>query len=292
MPDFAIDYGLLHQARKDLHDLADRIGPRLGDTVFSQVGSIEYGDSDSVFGNETLAESFRSLYRRAQHPMSKAEDDLRELGDIFGAVADGYFDVDAQIADGMGMMGSTLDLDRWKDKKAEWDYLQGHRGDCVPGPDGKMPDFCSATDPGPPPTDMTINTATGSVHTHLTLDENNNVIKEETTVVNGDQKYTSTTTYSDGGKNYTTDTVFSDGSKTHSVTTTGDNGSSTTDTTDQDGKTTHTVIALNPNGGGTMTVSEPDGTVTEYSRPDRYAKWDETSKTSPEDDTYYPTPMY
>ena len=225
--------------------------------------------------------------------MSKAESDLRELGDIFGAVADGYFDVDAQIANGMGMMGASLDLDRWKDDKAAWDYLQAHRGDCVPGPDGSMPGFCSATDPGPPPTDLTITTDTGSVHTHLTLDENNNVIKEETTVVNGDQRYTSTTTYTPDHTSYTTDTTYSDGSTTHSVTTTGEHGSSVTDTTSGDGSTTHTVIALNEGGGGTMTVTESDGTVTKYTRGDQYARWDEVEKTTPEDDTdysSYPTP--
>lgn len=281
MPDFAIDYGLLHEAKKDLHDLADRIGPKLGDTAFSQVGSIEYEDSDAVFGNDGLAGSFRSLYRMAQHPMSKAESDLRELGDIFGAVADGYFDVDAQIANGMGMMGASLDLDQWKDDKAAWDYLQAHRGDCVPGPDGAMPGFCSATDPGPPPTDLTITTDTGSVHTHLTLDENNNVVKEETTVVNGDQRYTSTTTYTPDHTSYTTDTIYSDGSTTHSVTTTGEHGSSVTDTTSGDGSTTHTVIALNEGGGGTMTVTESDGTVTKYTRGDQYARWDEVEKTTP-----------
>lgn len=292
MPDFAIDYGLLHEARKDLHDLADQIGPKLKDSAFTAVGSTAYGDGDNVFGNEELGNAFRTLYLRAKSPMGKAEDDLRQLGDIFGAVADGYFDVDAQIANGMGMMGASLGLDDWRHDKAEWDYYQEHKAECVPGPDGKMPEFCGATDPGKPPTDFTIETANGSVTTHLTLDENNNVIKEETTVVAGDQKYTSTTTYD--GSTQTTDTVYADGSKTHSVTTVGENGSSVTDSTDGEGNKTHTEIKLNETGGGTMTTTEHDGTVTEYTRPDRYSKWEEVKKETPSDDEdyyYYNTPV-
>ncbi|MEV6520325.1 hypothetical protein AB0M43_00100 [Longispora sp. NPDC051575] len=271
MPDFAIDYSVLHAARKDLHDLADRIGPHLKDSAFAQVGG-DYG-SDTVFGDSGLATAFRALYRTARHPMDKADEDLRQLGDIFGSVADGYFDVDAQIANGMGMMGASLGLDEWKDKKAAWDYLQAHRSECIAGPDGSMPEFCSATDPGRPPTDFTVNTASGSVTTHLTLDEHNNVVKEETTVVAGDQRYTSTTTYTPDGKSQTTDTTFADGSTTHSVTTNGEHGSSVTDTTDNSGAHTHTEITLSENGGGSMVTTGNDGTKTEYTRPDRYAPW-------------------
>ncbi|WP_033340946.1 hypothetical protein [Catenuloplanes japonicus] len=272
MPDFAIDYGLLHEARKDLHALADRIGPQLKDSAFAAVGS-SYGDADTVFGNATLGSAFRSLYLRSKSPMGKAEEDLRQLGDIFGAVADGYFDVDAQIANGMGMMGASLGLDEWRSDKEAWDYLQGHRSECVPDAEGKMPDFCSATDPGAPPTHYTVETANGSVTTDLTLDANNNVVKEQTTVVAGDQRYTSTTSYS--GNVQTTDTVYGDGSTTHSVTTTGEHGSSVTDTTAGDGSTTHTVITLNESGGGTMTSTDAEGTVTTHTRPDRYASWQE-----------------
>lgn len=284
MPDFAIDYGLLHEAKKDLTDLADRIGPKLKNTAFAEVGNIEYGDADSVFGNEELAGSFRSLYRMAKRPMSKAEDDLRELGGIFGAVADAYFNVDAQISNGMGMMGAGMKLDEWKHNKELWDYKQSHLSECnTPGHDGKLPAFCSATDPGPPPTDYTVQTPNGSVTTHLTLDENNNVIKEETTVVAGDQRYTSTTTYSADHKTQTTDTTFADGSTSHSVTTIGEHGSSVTDTTSSDGSSTHTDVKLNEGGGGTMVVTGSDGTRTEYSRPDRYAPWAVTYEYDPED---------
>jgi hypothetical protein len=287
VPDFAIDYSLLHGAKKDLHDLADRIGPKLKDTAFAQAAT-DYSDAD-VFGNAQLAASFRSLYRMAKHPMSEAEDKLRQLGDIFGAVADAYFDVDAQIADGMGMMGANLGLDDWRRRKEMWDYLQGHRDECVPGPDGKLPDFCGATDPGPPPSDYTVQTPNGSVTTHLTYDANHNVIKEDTTVVNGDQHYTSSTTYSADHKTQTTDTSFTDGSTTHSVTTFGDHGSSVTDTSSSDGSTTHTEITLNDGGGGTMAVTESGGKKTEYSRTDQYAPWVVTSEYDPAND---PPPDY
>jgi len=288
MPDFAIDYGLLHEARKDLHELADRVGPRLGDSVFAQVGGVDYPDADPVFGDEELASAFRSLYQQAQHPMDKAEDDLRELGDIFGAIADGYFDVDAQIANGMGMMGASLGLDEWRRKKSEWDFFQEHRGECTPDPDGSVPDFCHATDPGPPQTDFVVDTGDGSVKTHLTLDENYNVVKEETTVISGDQRYTSVSSYSDGGKTQTTDTTFADGSTSHSVTKYFEHGSSATDTTAGDGSTSHTEITLDDNGGGTMVVSGSDGSRTEYKRPDQNAKWETVSDIQPDTDPIIP----
>jgi hypothetical protein len=265
--DFALDYGVLHSARKDLHDLADRIGPKLGETVFSQVGSIEYDGGDDVFGSDDVAASFRSLYRRSQHPMSKAENNLRQLGDIFGAVADGFFDVDAQIASGMGVMGSNLGLDAWKNKKtahddwvtakAAWDYRQQHAAQCVPDDNGHMPGFCYAgdpgpklADPGPPPLDSTITTGNGSVHTVLTLDDKNNVAKEESTITHDGQTYTSVTTYNANHHDYVTDTTFAGGSKSHAD------------------------VHVNDDGSGTMTVTDGNGTKTDYTKSGPGAKWE------------------
>ncbi|MFJ6217299.1 hypothetical protein ACIQGZ_28800 [Streptomyces sp. NPDC092296] len=249
MPDFAMDYGILNEARKDLYDLADRISPTLTSSVFSELGSGNLGDARDVFGNDTLTDAFRSLYRLSKDPMNRAVDHLKKLGDTFGAVADGFFDVDSQIADGLGVMGTEMGLDAWRDKKAAWDYRNAHADQCVPDEHGNVPDFCRATDPGAPPLDQTLETGNGQVHTHLTLDGDNNVVKEETTVTHDGQTYTSTTTYSDGGHSYTTDTVYSDGT------------------------TNHAETHLDDDGSGTMTVTDGDGAKTEYRRGGSGQEW-------------------
>ncbi|GHH75510.1 hypothetical protein ACFRKE_07155 [Kitasatospora indigofera] len=267
MPDFAMDYGILNEARKDLHDLADRISPTLSNSIFSQLGSGNLGDAQAVFGDPNVTNGFRSLYRLSKDPMNRAVDHLKQLGDVFGAVADGYFDVDAQISDGLGVMGANMGLDAWRGRKSAWDYRNAHADQCTPDEHGKVPEFCSATDPGAPPVDQTINTANGSVHTHLTLDGNNNVVKEETTVTHDGQTYTSTTSYTDNGKSFTTDTVYSDGTKNHAE--------------------TH----LHDDGTGDMTVTDNDGVKTEYHRGGPGQEWQQTGGGKPEDssdDSSYP----
>ncbi|MEV5411070.1 hypothetical protein AB0K60_19795 [Thermopolyspora sp. NPDC052614] len=252
MADFAMQYSTLHEAKKDMHDLAGRVGPTLNDGVFADLGAGERGDAEAVFGNEDLALGFRSLYRLAKGPMSDAEKQLRELGDLFGAVSDAFFEADAQIAAGMGAMGSTLGLSDWLNDKAAWDYRNEHLSECVPGADGTMPDFCKATDPGPPPVDQYIATENGGVRTRLTLDDEYHVMKEEMTVTSGDQSYTTTTTYSDDRRSYTTTTVLSGGG------------------------TTVSEVKLDEHGGGTMIVTDPDGEKTEYRRSGPDQKWEPT----------------
>jgi hypothetical protein len=249
LADFALDYGILHSARQDLHDLADRIGPTLKDSVYAQLGRGDYGNAEDIFGNSELTASFRSLYRLSKDPMNRAEKNLRQLGDIFGSVADAYFDVDAQIADGMGVMGTEMGLDSWRSKKSAWDYRQAHAGECVPDANGKMPDFCQAADPGAPPVDQTIQTGDGTVHTHLTLDGNNNVIKEETTVTHNGQTYGSVTTYADDHRSYVTDTTYADGTKNHAD------------------------VHINADGTGTMTVTDNDGKKSDYTRGGSGQEW-------------------
>jgi hypothetical protein len=257
LPDFALDYGVLHEARKDLHDLADRISPTLNHSLFSELGKGDFGDAQDVFGSEALAGAVRTLYRFSKDPMNRAVDHLKQLGDIFGSVADAYFDVDAQIADGLGVMGSRMGLDEWRDKKAAWDYKNEHLDRCTPDKDGNVPDFCKATDPGPPPVDQVIDTKDGQVHTHLTLDGNNNVIKEETTVTHNGQTYTSVTTYTDGGHSYTTDTTYADGTKNHAE--------------------TH----VNDDGSGDMTVTDGDGKKTQYHRDGPGQEWKQVGGDTP-----------
>lgn len=275
--DFALDYGTLHEARKDLHDLANRIGPTLKSSVFSELGDGTKSDAEAKFGNSDLTSAFRTFYRLASGPMKDAEDRLKQLGDTFGGVADGFFNTDAEISQGLGVMGGRLGLDEWRRKKAAWDYYNQNKDKCVPDENGKMPDFCYATDPGDPPTSFTVTADDGGkVQTQLTLDKNNNVTKEVTTVTHNGQTYTSVTTYSEDGKSHTTETTYADGTKTTSKTTYGENRDSyTTETTDADGKKSTTVVDVKEDGSGTMTITDADGTKTEYRRNSRWELWKE-----------------
>lgn len=251
--DFAMDYAVLHEARNDLYHLAEHIAPTLNDSLFADLGAGSLREAEAVFGTWDVAFGFHLLYERASGPMLAAEDRLKQLGDLIGSLADGMFGIDAQIAEGMGVLGGQLGLDEWRSRKEAWDYRNEHVDQCVPDAEGKTPAFCSATDPGPPPTELKIDTGDGQVHVQLTLDDDNNVIRETTTVEHNGQKYTSTTTYSDGGKSYTTKTEFPDGGKETSV------------------------VRINDDGTGTMTVTDGKGEKTEYRRAGPGREWEKIS---------------
>lgn len=234
MVDFAIDYDVLHKSRKQLHALAERTGPKLRENAFDGLG--DYGASnDEVFGDPSLSSAFSTLYYRTKGPLEKAEKDLKRLGDIFGSVAEAFFNMDAQIADGVGFRGSDVGYGDWKSKhdawlkhddwqkqKDLWDQFQRNKDSCTPG-DPNGPAYCHAIDPGPeptdpgaPPTSHTITTKDGStVKTELTLDDDKNVKKETTTITtSGGQKYQTVTTFDNAkGDSYTTVTTYADGSK-------------------------------------------------------------------------------
>ncbi|MYS87616.1 hypothetical protein [Embleya scabrispora] len=261
MIEFALDYSTLSEAKKDMHDLADRISPTLKSSDFATLGQGGYTDAQAVFGDQTLTGAFRSLYRLSAGPMTRAEDLLKKLGDCFGTVGDAYFNADAQITEGLGVMGATMGLEEWRNKVAAWKYKQDHIDECgKPGPDGSLPEFCKAQDPGDkPPLDQVITTPNGGrIETHLTLDEHGNVIKEETKVVSNGQTYTSVTTYDSSRLNYTT------------VSTAADGGVTTTET------------HLNADGGGTQKVVDSEGKTHTYTRTDGKHEWVDTTPKPPE----------
>ncbi|GAA4235084.1 hypothetical protein GCM10022254_41550 [Actinomadura meridiana] len=276
MVDFAIDYDVLHAAKKELHSLADRTGPKFRDKAFDGLG--DYGaNNDEVFGDFGLSSAFSTLYYRSKGPLEKAEKDLRKLGDIFSAVADAFFNMDAQIADGCGFRGSDVGYDDWREKydawlkhdewqkkKNLWDQHEQHGDSCVPG-DKNAPEYCGATDPGPepkdpgkPPTSHTIETPDGTVKTELTLDDDKNVKTETTTITTSNGKtYETVTTFRDKtGDSYTTVTTYADGSKA----------------------TADVVIKRDGEGnmtdGSKMTVTDDKGKKTEYV-PDGKKGWKE-----------------
>ncbi|MGW1725711.1 hypothetical protein ACWCQK_22580 [Streptomyces sp. NPDC002306] len=261
MPDqLKIDYDVLNDAKRDLESLASSIGPLLDNSTFSRMGQREYSEYSSspsyealeLLGDATLAEAVADFYDNAHSTMSRADKGLKELAGAFGSVGEAFLSFDSELAQGMGVTGANLGLQNYFQQKAQWDYKQSHLDQCVAGPDGTMPDFCSATDPGPtPPLDQTITTERGNAHTHLTLDANNHVIREESTVTYDGKTYTSVTNYTNNGLSYTTDSSYPDGSTVHSETN------------------------LNQDGSGSMVTTSSDGDRTEYTRGPRDGSGDQ-----------------
>jgi hypothetical protein len=240
-----IDYNILNDTKTNLQELAGEIKPLLDQSLFSTLSSTESGD---ILGSTDVAWAVGNLHDNAKDTLGRAHDGLMQLADSFGSVGEAFLSFDAQIAQGMGITGSNLGLSNYFRDKATWDYYQAHKDQCVPGPDGKVPDFCHATNPGDtPPLDQVITTDRGSVHTHLTLDENHNVVKEESTVTYDGKTYTSVTSYSNDGHNIVTDSTYPDNS------------------------TVHNETYLNPDGSGTMYTRGSDGSWSNYTRPPKDA---------------------
>ncbi|MFJ3231103.1 hypothetical protein [Streptomyces sp. NPDC086787] len=247
MPDkLKIDYNVLNDAKTDLETLASGIGPLLDNSTFARLGRRDYTEYSStptmdalaVLGDWTLAEAVADFYDNASSTMSRADKGIKEMASAFGSVGEAFLSFDSELAQGMGVTGSNLGLQNYFRQRDLWDYRQAHLDQCVPGPDGSMPDFCSATDPGDPPLDQTITTDRGNVHTHLTLDDHRNVIREESTVTYDGKTYTSVTNYTNNGLSYTTDTSYPDGSTVHSETNLHADGSGSMVTTGSDGDRT------------------------------------------------------
>ncbi|GAB2562736.1 hypothetical protein [Kribbella endophytica] len=299
MADIKIDYNLLNDAKKDLHDLAEGLIPSMDDEVFQSLGD---GTGDDVLGSSEISSAVYSLHSNAEYTMGKAKDGLTKLGDSFGSVGEAFLQFDAEIAQGMHATNSNLALSNYQREKSTWDYYQEHKDQCV-GDD--QPDFCSATNPGDaPPLDQTIVTDRGNVNTHLTLDDQGNVVKEETTVTYDGKTYTSVTNYSDGGNKIVSDSTYPDGSTVHNETTvSGDpkdqTSHSVSTSTDTDGKKDVTETSTTKDGSGTQTVTNSDGEVHKFTRgPDDWRgtsqEWVETpesvddNNTEDNDDTDYP----
>ncbi|MFI5710651.1 hypothetical protein [Kribbella sp. NPDC051620] len=303
MPDkLKMNYNLLNDAKRDLHQLADELIPSMDNEVFQNLGD---GTDDSILGSSDISYAVYTLHSNASYTMGKAKDGLTKLGDSFGSVGEAFLQFDAEIAQGMNATNSSLALSNWQRNKDQWDHKQSHLSECT---GDNQPDFCSATDPGPAPLDQTIVTDRGNIHTHLTLDDKGNVIKEETTVTYDGKTYTSTTTYGDNRNHIVTDSTYPDGSTVHNDTqihVDGDgkpNGShSSSSSTDTDGKVDTTTTDLNKDGSGTQTVTNSDGTKHVYTRtPDDWRgtsqPWVETPESiednKPPEDDYYPTGPY
>ncbi|MEV8377077.1 hypothetical protein AB0P21_30330 [Kribbella sp. NPDC056861] len=263
MPDkLKMNYNLLNDAKRDLHQLADDLIPSMDDDAFQGLGD---GTSDDILGSSDISYAVYTLHSNASYTMGKAKDGLTKLGDSFGSVGEAFLQFDAEIAQGMNATNSSLALSNWQRNKDQWDHKQSHLDECV---GDKQPEFCGATDPGAAPLDQTIVTDRGNIHTHLTLDDKGNVIKEETTVTYDGKTYASVTTYDSTHNHIVTDSTYPDGSTVHNVTDIAtDGGSTSTSTsTDTDGKVDTTTTNITKDGSGTQTVTNADGTKHEFTR--------------------------
>jgi hypothetical protein len=274
-----IDYNILNDAKKNLHELAGDIKPMLDHGLFQSL-ALDYSKSnystgglyggvgaglevgENVLGSRDVEGAVARLHENAKGTLGRAYDGLIELGNSFGSVGEAFLSFDAGIAQGMGITGSNLGLSNYFRDKAAWDYYQAHQSECVrpekphvldpnakvPDDDWTPPDFCHATNPGDtPPLDQVITSDRGNVHTHLTLDEHNNVVKEESTVTYDGKTYTSVTNYSNDGHTIVTDSTYPDNS------------------------TVHNETNLNPDGSGTMYTRGSDGSWSNYTRPPKDA---------------------
>jgi hypothetical protein len=296
MPDkLKMNYNLLNDAKRDLHQLADDLIPSMDDDVFQDLGD---GTSDDILGSSDISYAVYTLHSNASYTMGKAKDGLTKLGDSFGSVGEAFLQFDAEIAQGMNATNSSLALSNWQRNKDQWDHKQSHQDECT---GDKQPEFCSATDPGAAPLDQTIVTDRGNIHTHLTLDDQGNVIKEETTVTYDGKTYDSVTTYGDDRHHIVTDSTYPDGSTVHNDTVIkpddqGGGSHSVSTSTDTDGGIDTTENTIAKDGSGTQTVTNSDGTKHEFTRaPDDWRgtsqPWVETPDSiddneDPEDDTF------
>jgi hypothetical protein len=278
VPEIKIDYDVLNKAKRDLEALAGEIGPLVTNGIFGRLGRANTrggvrgvprnSEAESIFGNHAVAGAVASFHSNAGNTMKRADKGLKELAAAFGSVGEAFRQFDTELAAQVGVMSANLHVQNWRQQKAQWDYKQSHLGDCK-GP-GKLPDFCSATDPGNAPPDFQVNTPNGgSIKSHVDVDDQGHVIKEETSVTYDGQTYTSTTTYN--GPSYTTDTTYPDGS------------------------TTHTVASVNDDGSGTMTVTGSDGSHTEYTRGPKGAdgkapEWQLSGGDKPDNPNAHSTP--
>ncbi|WP_052847687.1 hypothetical protein [Streptomyces avicenniae] len=303
MPDLSMDYSQLYAVQQRLHDLAERAGTGGATGLFAEMGAAGQADNRAILGNSTLAARFDYFYRVSKRRTDQAKDGLESLGDTFEGVANLFFQSDAQIAAGSGVMGGSIGLnewreqraayDRWVEDSAAWDaYLDeiGAADYFDANPDAQIGEVCSAADapgwcetwfadeeappePGPappkpsddPPTSLHYEDGGGSVDVELTLDENNEVLKETSTITTPEgQTFTTVREYS-GPPEMVDPPGDADPYDVRDWTVT---------TTAPDGSTTVERVVIEQDGSGTMTITSDDE-VTEYTRPGPGAEWDE-----------------
>lgn len=313
--DFAIDYGMLHEVQSKLRDMASQAGAGAGEGSYQSLGDAKSSERRRILGNANLSAEFNYFYSFSKRRQGKAKDGLNELADLFKSVSDVFFDADSQISGSAGVMGKSIGLEDWKNKKEayddwvqdkkEWDdFLKsiGASDYFEKNPDASIRMVCTADDapgwcqgwlnaddpplkpgdappkpPDTPPTHYHSETTTGSVDVDLVLDKDNNVITETSTVKTNGQTFTTSTTYEQGAPKMVDPP--GDGkpydTRDYTVTTTGG-----------DGKTSTSTVVINDDGSGTMKVVQDDET-TQYTRSGPTAEWEEVVEEEDDSYTYY-----
>ncbi|MEV8379141.1 hypothetical protein AB0P21_40770 [Kribbella sp. NPDC056861] len=271
----SIDYNVLNDAKKQLHELAGDIKPLLHQSIFHTLSKPGLG----LLGSRDVENAVHKLHSNGKWTLEKAHDGLMELGNSFGSVGEAFLALDANIAQGLGITGANLGLDNWLQEKTDWEQHKDqecsvHNSKAGGNGDGE----CVWSDPGPPPVDQVVSTDRGQIHTHLTLDDQYHVVKEEIEVEYDGHKYTTVNSYADEGRTTITDNGYPDGSTSHDETRLGTDGSGTKTTKNSDGDwNNYTRGPTGPNGPAEWVWTE--GT-------DDPAK---KTTTGPEADTYEPT---
>ncbi|WP_007515931.1 MULTISPECIES: hypothetical protein [Pseudofrankia] len=293
-PDLVIDYSLLHRLAGNMKTLRTNVEADLnmsgGMTVASEAGPVSTGH----VGNSSLYGALVAFYRATQGPFSDALDALDQLSNLFGGIADAYFNVDADLkSSGLDTLAQMAGGD-WQSQKAAYDdYLKRKA-------DGTWP-----ADQPPPPKPGDNPSGTPAPGTQVTYDDHGRVLTQTTTVTTSDgQSYTKTVTYDygdgkappeysatvtyAGGETMTlhkqnnadgsyTVTSVTDGKTSTSTVMPSVDGSYSQRDVNPDGAVTSTVIGGNEFGGYTKTVTNPDGSKDIYTGDPNTNAWTTTA---------------
>ena len=269
MAELAMSYSSLYQAKDDLHRLAEEVGPEIKKTLFAQIGSNptvmvqgHFAGSSAggdLVGDQDLALAMRFLYGRVKGTMDNAEDHLERLGDLFGAVADAFFEADSQLAAAASTAGVKTHQGIWKAQHDQYEQYEQACGPNAPDP----PENCDETVPKPPdkpPTTWSVKTddGVGEITTEVTLDDGGEVSAEKTVARYDGHEWKVVTTYEPDHLSYTTVTTAVDGS------------------------TTTSVAKIEEDGSGTMTNTDGDGYITTYVRKNADEEWTLVGKSAEE----------
>ncbi|OHV60562.1 hypothetical protein [Pseudofrankia sp. BMG5.36] len=255
-PDLVIDYSLLHRLAGNMKTLRTNVESDLrmsgGMTVASEAGPVSTGH----VGDSYLYGALLAFYRATQGPFSDALDALDQLSNLFGGIADAYFNVDADLkSSGLDTLAQMAGGD-WQSQKAAYDdYLKRKA-------DGTWPD-----DQPPPPKPADNPSGTPAPGTQVTYDDQGRVLTQTTTVTTSDgQSYTKTVTYDYGDGKTSPEysaTVTYAGGETMTLNKHNNADGSYTVTSVTDGKTsTSTVMPVGTDGSYSQRDVNPDGAVT------------------------------
>jgi hypothetical protein len=293
MADLVIDYSLLHRLAGNMRTLRTNVETDLhlsnGMAVASEAGPVGPG----AVGDQYLYGALVAFYGATRGPFNDALDALDQLSNLFGGIADAYFNVDADLkASGLDTL-AQMTGGNWQSQQAAYDEYLKRKAD------GTWPN-----DQPPPPKPADTPPATPAPGTQVTYDDQGRVLTQTTTVTTADgQTYAKTTTYRYGADpnaapeysstvtyaggqtmtldkhnnpdgSYTVTSTTGDG-KTSSSTVTpgGADGSYSQRDVDPDGGVTTTVVGGNEFGGYTKTVTNPDGSKDVYAGDPNTNAW-------------------